>query len=155
MLALDQPGPRAWDPSLVRRMRDADRPAVIALLEAEGGDPAEAWLQAQLDDGDVCFVAMIDGRVVGCGLCGMHGDLGRLHGLVVHPDHRGQGIGAELLRARIDALALLGATRLLTEIATWNLASMHLAQEAGFRPAGSLVVESLDASSKPGQPVRR
>ncbi|MCK6507234.1 GNAT family N-acetyltransferase [Myxococcota bacterium] len=155
VLALDFPQPQRWDPGLVRRMKDSDRAAVVALLEAEGDAGMDAWLQAQLADGDQGFVAVVQGRIVGAALCGLHGEVGRLHGLVVHPDHRGQGLGAELLRARLDALALLGAMRVVVEIATANLASMHLAREAGFQPVGSLVVESRLPTVRPGQVGRR
>lgn len=155
VLALDFPQPQAWDPGVVRRMKDSDRPAVVALLEAEGDAGMDAWLQAQLADGDQGFVAVVQGRVVAAALCGLHGEVGRLHGLVVHPEHRGQGLGAELLRARLDALHLLGAMRVVVEIATSNLASMHLAREAGFQLVGSLVVESRLPAVRPGQVGRR
>lgn len=155
VLRLDAPGPQRWDPELVRRMADSQRQAVVALLESEGGDAAGPWLDAQLADGDLAFVAVLQGTVVGCGILGMHGDLGRLHGLFVHASHRGRGIGAELVRARVDAAATLGAGAVITEIASWNLASLHLAKELGFQPVGKLVVEAIRPPPTPSRTVRR
>lgn len=149
VMELDAPREHPFDPSLVRRMQDADRAAVVALLHAVGGEKVEPWLTAQLDAGDEGFVAVIDGAVVGFGLAGLAGDVGRLHALVVAPSHRGRGVGAELVRARVSAMAVMGASRVISEIATWNLASTHLAREVGFQPRGELYLLTLKPGGEP------
>ncbi len=149
VMTLDQPAEHAYDPGLVRRMSDADKPAATALLAAASGEKVERWLDAQLNAGDEGFVAMVDGAVVGFGLAGISGEVGRMHGLVVAPAHRGKGIGAELVRARVSALAVMGASTVISEIATWNLASMHLAGEVGFKPSGELYLLTVKPGGEP------
>lgn len=144
-----------WDPGLIRPMKRSDAPAVAALLAAEGDPGAARWLEVQLQHGDQGLVAVLDGRIVGAALFGLHGAVGRLHGLVVDREHRGRGIGAELVRARLDALHLLGAERVMVEIAARNLASLHLAREAGFQPTGVLYVEARGKVPPPGAVERR
>lgn len=155
VLQLQGPAGRRWDTDLVRRIKPADHGAVVELLSEDLGASASAWLEAQLTDGDLAWVAVVQGRVVGCALAGMHGTLGRLHGICVHPDHRGRGIGAELVAARIDALALLGAERVIVEISHHNPASLHLARKAGFVPVGSFVIESRSTSPSPPRSLSR
>ncbi len=142
VLQLAAPTGRRWDSELIRRMRPADQGTVAELLTPWLGAVAAPWLEAQLLDGDMGWVARSGGRIVGCGLAGMHQEIGRMQCLYVHPDFRGKGIGAELVAARVDALALLGAERILMEVSTHNPASRHLATKAGFVAVGSLVIES-------------
>lgn len=149
VMTLDQPAEHAYDPGLVRRMSDAEKPAAAALLAAVSGEKVDRWLDAQLNAGDEGYVAMVDGAVVGFGLAGISGETGRLHGLVVAPAHRGKGIGAELVRARVSALAVMGASTVISEIATWNLASLHLAGEVGFRPSGELFLLTVKPGGEP------
>lgn len=155
VLELETPAARAWDPGLIRPMKRSDAPAVAALLAAEGDPGAARWLEVQLQHGDQGLVAVLDGRLVGAALFGLHGSVGRLHGLVVDKGVRGRGIGAELVRARLDALHLLGAERVIVEIAARNLASLHLAREAGFQPKGVLYVEARGKAPPPGAVERR
>jgi amino-acid N-acetyltransferase len=58
-------------------------------------------------------VAELDGQIVGCGaLHVLWADLGEVRTLAVHPDHRGHGVGADLLTALIGQARRLGLERL-------------------------------------------
>jgi ribosomal protein S18 acetylase RimI-like enzyme len=56
-----------------------------------------------------------------------------LQDLVVDPDHRRQGIGTALLNASIDALAALGAPRVVLFTAEKNDEAQAMFANAGFR----------------------
>jgi ribosomal protein S18 acetylase RimI-like enzyme len=155
VLALEPVPEVSYDTGLVARMTEGDGPAVEALCAAVFEVGASRWLRAQLDQGDVAFVAKIDGKVVGFGLATACGDHGRLHTLAVDPAHRDAGIGRELVRARLTALSRLGVRRALVEIASWNVASLHLARQAGFQDVGELYVETTSPARAKRTIVRR
>ena len=58
------------------------------------------------------------------------------HGIYVHPDHRGGGIGGALLATYIAATQASGVWMLQTGIFPENLASLALHHRAGFRTVG-------------------
>lgn len=155
VLALDAVADVPYDTGLVGRMTDGERPAVEALCAAVFEVGASRWLGTQLDQGDLAYVARVDGKVVGFALATACGDHGRLHTLAVDPAHRDRGIGGELVRARLTALARLGVRRALVEIASWNVASLHLARQAGFVDAGELFVETTSRARAKRTIVRR
>ena len=54
------------------------------------------------------YVAWEDGKIVGTVLCGHDGRRGYIHHLMVHPDHRRQGIGQSLVSRCMFALTRIG-----------------------------------------------
>jgi ribosomal protein S18 acetylase RimI-like enzyme len=145
-----------YDRSVVRRYRDDDRTAVLALLQLVWQLDASRWLDVQLAGGDLAYVAVVDGSVVGFALAQAVGADGRFHLNVVHPAHRDRGLGGELVRARLTGLHHLGVERVLVEVASWNVASLHLLRRNGFEDAGPLYVQSSRrVRRQPGAIVRR
>jgi ribosomal protein S18 acetylase RimI-like enzyme len=145
-----------YDRLVVRRFQPADRDAVLALLKLVWQLDAARWLDAQLAAGDLAYVAVLDGAVVGFALAQVVGADARFHLNVVHPAHRDRGLGGELVRARLTALHHLGVERVLVEVASWNVASLHLLRRHGFEDAGELFVESSRRIRRqPGAIVRR
>lgn len=54
------------------------------------------------------FLAISDGRVIGCAMCGHDGRRGYLQHVIVAPAFRGQGIANELVERCLGELARLG-----------------------------------------------
>jgi amino-acid N-acetyltransferase len=100
---------------LLRHATPSDRPAVERLLAA-AGLPLEGLEATHL------LVAEEDGEPIGAIGYERHGGLGLLRSLVVHPDHRGAGLGAFLLDAGLLEMRRAGVQEAygLTEtIAPW------------------------------------
>jgi ribosomal protein S18 acetylase RimI-like enzyme len=100
------------------------------------------FLVSQIDRPDaLVLVAERDGAVAGYAYATMEGNdymalrgpAGVLQDLVVDPDHRRQGIGTALLDASIDALARLGAPRVVLFTAEKNDGAQAMFARAGFR----------------------
>ena len=133
----------AFDAGLVRPMTEADLREVAALAKRVYRAPAKKWIRACLRSGDLCYVAVADGRIVGFGIACLVGTHGRLHTLGVDPAYRGRGIAKQLHRARLEAMRRMGATDVIDEIADWNLASIRISTLSGFRPVGKVYVETV------------
>jgi amino-acid N-acetyltransferase len=104
---------------LVRRARTADVPAMKALIDIYAGSGRKllakelVTLYEDVQDFMVVEDDAVDGRIVACGaLHVLWADLGEIRTLAVHPDRRGNGIGARLLEALIDTARELGLSRL-------------------------------------------
>jgi L-amino acid N-acyltransferase YncA len=144
-----------YDRALVTRATDADRADVAALATAVYGTPAARWVESTFASGDLVYVARVDGELAGFAFATQAGDHGRLHGLSVASKHRDRGIGGELVRARLSALATLGVTDVISEIAETNLASLHVAKGLGFEDRGPMWVETSRSERVSRQVVRR
>lgn len=147
--------PTPYDTSLVRPMRREDLRAAADVAKRAFRQSSRRWVRSCLDAGDLGFVAVVNGRVVGLAFACIEGGRGRLHTLAVDPAHRGRGIGKELHRARLEALRQLGARDAISEIADWNLASIRITTLAGMRPEGSMYVETVRTKRIKKDIVRR
>lgn len=145
----------AYDASVVSRMTEADLPAVAALSQEVHGVRGERWLSSALSVGDLGFVAKIDGVVVGYAFASVVGDRARLYGNTVGTAHRSKGLGRELARARVAAVFAIGASRVVTEVATWNVASLEVVRSLGFAKVGTMWVETASALRVERKLVRR
>ncbi|MEP7008878.1 MAG: GNAT family N-acetyltransferase [Acidobacteriota bacterium] len=126
---------------LVRTHHDFDPDRFIpATPQTEHG--YGAYLGTQLDEPNVILrVAEDRGEVVGYTYAGvegtdymsLRGPAGVLYDIVVHPAHRGQGIGRLLLDATLEALEEKGAPRVVLSTAEKNGAAQRLFARAGFR----------------------
>ena len=90
----------------------------------------------------IVLVAEEAGAVVGyvyAGLEGadwmaLRGPAGAVYDLIVDPEHRGRGVGRQLLGRILEALAARGAPRVVLSTAAPNEAAQRLFASAGFRP---------------------
>jgi GNAT superfamily N-acetyltransferase len=155
ILELAAPSAQAYDTAVVTRMSTEDLAEVSRLSQEVYGIASSAWLAAALSVGDVGYVARVEGALVGYGFASVCGDVGRLYGNTVSPAHRGKGLGRELVRARISGCVGLGASRVLTEVATWNVGSLELLRAQGFATVGTMWVESSLAIRPERKVVRR
>ena len=80
----------------------------------------------------------------------LRGPAAVLHDIVVSPLAQGQGIGAALLHATVDALHARGAPRVVLMTATANEPAQRLFERAGFRPTMIEMTLDLDRTSVQG-----
>jgi ribosomal protein S18 acetylase RimI-like enzyme len=101
-------------------------------------DPED--LAEDLADGDTYFVvAEDDGEIVGfvqSYVVSRREVIGEIDWLHVDPDHRGRGIGTDLLRALEDELLGVGVERLEGSVLVANEMGTEFYEEHGFSPAG-------------------
>ncbi len=140
---------------LVRRMKPEDQLRLAAIAQEVYATRVSTWLGAQIKAGDLAYVAEVDGVIVGFAFATVAGDQGRLHSLTVLASHRDRGIGRELIAARLKGLEALGVTRVISEIADWNVASLHLAYGFGFKDVGAMWVETTQTMRAPRSILRR
>jgi GNAT superfamily N-acetyltransferase len=89
----------------VRRLEERDIDAAVALtdLEAWGYTPADFRRLLDLSP-QGCFVAELDGRVVGVLTTTAYGPLAFLGAVIVAPDLRGKGVGQQMMEAALRHL---------------------------------------------------
>jgi GNAT superfamily N-acetyltransferase len=144
----------------VRPVRPDDVPAVVALVE-ELADYEKALHEVRLTEEqltDVLFgpspalfghVAEVDGQVAGIALWflnfstwrGTHGIY--LEDLYVQPQHRGSGLGRELLRTLAAVCVERGYSRLEWSVLDWNTPSIDFYKAAGAVPMDEWTVFRL------------
>lgn len=135
---------------IIRRFAPADRDAVAAFAAALpehdllflGRDLRHprviaAWLQAIADGWIDSFVADRDGAVVGTAALvrdplGWSAHVGEVR-LLVHPGHRGAGLGRDLLEAAFVAARGHGLAKLTARMTPDQAGSVALFESLGFR----------------------
>jgi GNAT superfamily N-acetyltransferase len=144
----------------VRPVRPDDVPAVVGLVR-ELADYERALHEVRLTeeqlterlfgDSPALFghVAVVDGHVVGMALWflnfstwrGTHGIY--LEDLYVQPQHRGSGLGKELLRTLAETCVQRGYNRLEWAVLDWNTPSIEFYQAQGAVPMDEWTVFRL------------
>lgn len=113
-------------------------------------EAVESWYDADevietLTDEDAVFVVAVeDGEVVGfvqSYLVQRREPVGELDWLHVHPDHRGAGLGDDLLRAAETELLERGAERIEGRVLAANEAGTGFYEREGFSEIGERTVE--------------
>lgn len=112
-------------------------------------DAFEKWYSQdrvvdRIEDPDVQYYLLEDdGTVVGFSECEHETDdeVGELHWLHVHPDHRGHGYGKRLLEETERALFDRGVTRIEGYVLAVNEAGNTFYQEHGFHQTGERTVD--------------
>ncbi|RBY86459.1 GNAT family N-acetyltransferase [Blastococcus sp. TF02A-30] len=144
----------------VRPIRPGDVPAVVALVR-ELADYEKALHEVQLTEDQLTerlfggspalfgHVAVADDEVVGMALWflnfstwrGTHGIY--LEDLYVQPQHRGTGLGKELLRTLAEVCVERGYARLEWSVLDWNTPSIEFYRAAGAVPMDEWTVFRL------------
>jgi len=149
ILQLRNPNAVDYDSEVVRPMNAGDLPAVIAMTENVYRGRAAHFIESSFKAGDLGFVAVSAGRIMGFGFATVVGTVARLHTLTVSPPDRARGLGTEIMNARLSTLAALGVDRVILEISKQNAASLRIATKAGFAPVGETVYYSKNPPSAP------
>ncbi|MBB5745390.1 GNAT family N-acetyltransferase [Brevundimonas variabilis] len=107
-----------------------------ATLPHETRAETEGWLDRMIAGnagGSVDFVIERDGVVIGKAGCWRVPDIG----YILHPDHWGQGLATEAVRATIDAVFAHTEVETLTaDVDPENAASIRLLERLGFHRTG-------------------
>jgi GNAT superfamily N-acetyltransferase len=150
----------------VRPIRPDDVPAVVGLVR-ELAEYEKAAHEVQLTEEQLTtalfgdsprlfgHVAVADGRVVGMALWflnfstwrGTHGIY--LEDLYVSPQHRGSGLGRELLRTLAELCVQRGYSRLEWSVLDWNTPSIDFYRAAGAVPMDEWTVFRLTDGALP------
>ena len=89
--------------------------------------PAKAAFQP-----DLLLVAHADGRVVGSVMAGYDGHRGWINRMAVLKSHRGQGVGARLMREAETRLAALGCRKINLQVRSANRAVVDFYRGLGY-----------------------
>ena len=112
--------------------------AGILELEKVGFEAGAQWSEAawteELAAQDRTVLARLDAdaRVIGVATFSCVAEMADLNRVIVHPDARGRGIGASLVRAGIDWAGAVGARRMLLEVRPDNEPAVALYRRLGF-----------------------
>lgn len=89
----------------IRLLFEADIPAAMQLKEAARWNQTEAdWRRLLRLEPNGCFGAIRDGRLVGTTTTTIYGELAWIGMVLVEPQHRRQGIAAQLMHVALDYL---------------------------------------------------
>src|ERR1043166_5189830 len=89
----------------IRLLVESDIPSAMGLKEAAGWNQTEAdWRRLLSLEPNGCFAAVKDGRLVGTTTTTVYDELAWIGMVLVEPQHRRQGIAAQLMRVALDYL---------------------------------------------------
>lgn len=136
---------------LAMRAATRDDADVLACLLAKSSDDdlddARALIDRGLDERTRRFyIASLDGTPVGLIRAGEIDGVGDLTAFGVLPEHRGKGIGRQMLNDATDMLAAQELERIQIEVATNNANALGLYASCGFRAIAEYGFYRLEAS---------
>jgi len=123
----------------IREMTLEDYDAVMGLLKATSGvrlRDADSWeaTQRYLErNPGLSFVALAEGEVVGCVMCGHDGRRGYLQHLAVSERFRGRGIGSVLVEASLAKLQGLGILKTHIDVMVENRDAVAFWSRRGWK----------------------
>lgn len=124
---------------LIRKMMLEDIPAVVELDRIAFSLPwPERSFRFEIADNPAarCWVAEVDGRVVGMVVGWLLVDEIHIATIATHPDFRRQGIGRKLLSHTLRRAFEEGAQSSFLEVRESNLAAQEMYREFGYEPTG-------------------
>jgi ribosomal protein S18 acetylase RimI-like enzyme len=133
----------------IREMRGSDYAAALKLwrrVPELGVSPAfdnEARIAAYLDrNPGLSSVALLDGELVGTVLCGHDGRRGSFYHVGVAPEHRGNGIAAQMLKRSYAMLLEQGIDTAFLFVYSGDPAANAFWQANGWQPAPGITYYS-------------
>ena len=123
----------------IRKMTVDDVTTVVDLDQKSFSLPwPERSFRFELTDNPAsrCWVAELDGKVVGMIVVWLIVDEAHVATLATHPDHRRQGIGKRLLAHALSQIMLDGARSSFLEVRASNLAAQEMYRKFGYEATG-------------------
>ena len=123
----------------IRKMTEADVPAVVALDQISFSLP---WpersfrFEVSSNPASRCWVAEVDGRVVGMIVAWLFVDEAHIATIATHPDFRRQGIAQKLLTHTLRYTYDEGAVSSFLEVRESNLAAQEMYRKFGYENTG-------------------
>jgi len=124
---------------IIRKMTVDDIPAVVALDQISFSLPwPEKSFRFELTDNPAarCWVAEVDGRIVGMIVAWLFVDEAHIATLATHPDLRRQGIAQKLLTHTLRYTYEEGALSSFLEVRESNLAAQEMYRKFGYENTG-------------------
>ena len=124
---------------IIRKMTVDDIPAVVDLDQKSFSLPwPERSFRFELTDNPAsrCWVAEVDGKVVGMIVVWLIVDEAHVATLATHPDYRRQGIGRRLLAHALRHIMQDGARSSFLEVRESNLAAQEMYRKFGYEVTG-------------------
>ena len=124
---------------LIRKMTLDDIPVVVELDQISFSLPwPERSFRFEIADNPVarCWVAEVDGRVVGMVVGWLLVDEIHIATIATHPDFRRQGIGRKLLSHTLRHALEEGAQSSFLEVRASNLGAQEMYRQFGYEPSG-------------------
>lgn len=145
----------------IREIEKRDYGEIIGLIKAEFPyvEFNEAKIRKRIESRKIfLFKAVEGGKILGFIETELlEGNIARINGLTVKPEHRNKGIARELLHYTVEFLKKKGSERILLLVKESNKAAKKTYQEAGFKFIGmyhrqldNAVVEEMEFDLKPG-----
>ena len=116
----------------------------VGLSSADEPERIEVYLARNLG---MSFIARDGEKVIGAVLCGHDGRRGYIHHMAVHPDHRRQGIGQQLVDRCLAALLAEGIDKCHLFIFTSNEPGIAFWQNGGWQYRTDIAVMSRMVAS--------
>ena len=127
----------AADATVLRPMREADLPAVMAIEQRAYAFP---WTQGVFRDcllaNHPSWVLVEAGHIIGYAVLSVAADEAHVLNVCTSPDVQGRGHGRRLLRALLQLARGRGAHRVFLEVRPSNAAAIALYHTEGFNEIG-------------------
>lgn len=122
---------------MIRAYRPSDREHLVALWHLGGltrvwNDPDRDIDRKVAKDPDHLLVLEADDRLIGSVMVGYEGHRGWINYLVVHPDHRGRGLGRVLIREAERRLGALGCPKVNLQVRSSNRSAIAFYRRIGY-----------------------
>jgi ribosomal protein S18 acetylase RimI-like enzyme len=108
-------------------------------VEVSEGDDRESFHRYLDRNPGTSFAATLEGPIIGAALCGHDGRRGLVYHLAVAPEHRGRGVGTQVLKLGLAGLRECGIARVIILVAGDNTLGREFWISHGFEHiAGAL-----------------
>lgn len=128
-----------------RPIDPADYEELVALwrrsdgVEVSEGDDRESFVRYLDRNPGTSLAATLEGAIIGAALCGHDGRRGLVYHLAVAPEHRGKGVGTQVLKLGLAGLRECGIARAIILVAGDNTPGQEFWISRGFEHiAGAL-----------------